>query len=105
MKRFLNFPDGLRKSGGSVAVTYKDFKINIDSLSGSAYTTTGAGTVLLPVKSGMNMVMAIEFDGFSSDDDMKNIANVINDALVANPGGSIVDIKGYRLSNFEMTNP
>ena len=104
MKRFLNFPDGLSDFGTN-SQSYKDFKINIDSISGSAYTTTGASTVLLPIKPGMNMVMSLEFDGLTSDDEMRNIANVINDALVANPGGSIVDIKGYRLSNFEMTNP
>ena len=104
MKRFLNFPDGV--SGGNAgADSYRGFKVNIDSISGSAYTVTGASSVLLPSKVGMNMVVSLEFDGLSSDDDMRNIANVINDALVANPGGSIVDIKGYSLNNFEFTNP
>jgi len=105
MKRFLNFPDGLSGVGGAGVDSYKDFKININSLSGSAYTTAGASLVLLPLKAGMNLTCQLEFDGLSSDDDMRNIANVINDALVANPGGSIVDIKGYRLNNFELTNP
>jgi len=105
MKRFLNFPDGLSGVGGTGVDSYKDFKINIDSLSGSAYTTAGASSVLLPLKAGMNLALSIEFDGLTSDDEMRNIANVINDALVANPGGSIVDIKGYRLNNFEVTNP
>lgn len=104
MKRFLNFPDGL-SGGGAGANSYRGFKVNIDAIAGSAYTTTGAGAVYLPCKVGMNMVIALEFDGLSSDADMINIANVISDALVANPGGSIVDIKGYSLSNFEFTNP
>jgi len=105
MKRFLNFPDGVGAEGGFAVNSYKNFKVNIDSISGSAYTTAGATMVFLPSKVGINMVVSLQFDGLSSDDDMRNIANVINNALVANPGGSIVDIKGYRLNNFEFINP
>ena len=105
MKRFLNFPDGLSGIGPVGTQTYKDFKVNIDALSGSAYTTTGASVVYLPCKSQMNIVIALEFLGLTSDDDMRRIANGINDAITANPGGSIVDVKGYSLSNYEITNP
>ena len=45
MKRFLNFPDGLSGIGPTGVQTYKNFKVNIDALSGSAYTTTGSQMV------------------------------------------------------------
>ena len=48
---------------------------------------------------------ALEFFNLTSDADMRRIANGINDAIIANPGGSIVDVKGYVLSNYEITNP
>ena len=104
MKRFLNFPDGFSGSGGGVD-SYKGFKVNIDAISGSAYTTPGGSAVYLPCKAGMNVALAIEFLGLSSDADMRRIANVINDAIIANPGGSIVDIKGQVLTSYEITNP
>lgn len=104
MKRFLNFPDGVSGSGGG-SNSYKGFKINIDALAGSAYTTTGASAVYIPCKSQMNIAIALEFFNLTSDADMRRIANGINDAIIANPGGSIVDVKGYVLSNYEITNP
>jgi len=104
MKRFLNFPDGVSGSGGG-ASSYRGFKVNIDALSGSAYTTTGASSVYLPCKVGNSIAISLEFLNLTSDADMRRIANGINDAIVANPGGSIVDLKGYVLSNYEITNP
>ena len=53
----------------------------------------------------MNIAIALEFFNLTSDADMRRIANGINDAIIANPGGSIVDVKGYVLSNYEITNP
>ena len=104
MKRFLNFPDGVTGGSGGVN-SYKGFKVNIDAIAGSAYTTPGAGVVLMPCKVGMNTAVALEFLGLSSDEDMTRIANAITKALIANPGGSIVDMNGYVVSNYEITNP
>lgn len=104
MKRFLNFPDGVSGGNGG-SDSYRGFKLNIDALSGSAYTITGDSAVYIPCKSQMNIAVKFEFQGLTSDDDMRRIANGINDAIVANPGGSIVDVKGYPLSNYEITNP
>ena len=70
MKRFLNFPDGVGAEGGFAVNSYKNFKVNIDSISGSAYTTAGATMVFLPSKVGINMVVSLQFDGLSSDDDI-----------------------------------
>jgi len=101
MKRFLNFPNGVN-SGSS---TYKNYKINADTISSGAYANAGDGAVQVPLTVQMNLVVKLELQAPADDAKYKAFASAINQALISNPGTQIIDLPGWFLNNMEITNP
>ena len=99
MKRFLNFPNGVNSSIG----VYKNYKINADTIASGAYANAD-GVVRIPSVQ-MNLVLQLELQAPADDAKYKAFASAINQALISNPGNQIIDLPGWFLSNFEITNP
>ena len=53
----------------------------------------------------MNLVLQLELQAPADDAKYKAFASAINQALISNPGNQIIDLPGWFLSNFEITNP
>jgi len=98
MKRFLSFPNGINGLPGVL----QNYKINVDSIRCGAYFDEANSNVKIPLTTQMSLVILLELQD-ASDDKYKAFAKAINEALVSNPGASIIDLPGWFINNFEMT--